>query len=80
MRPRSQVSKELKAQARQAQETVFSESAGEGGRRENWSYFVKDTLADYSLRELALACVEEMTANERRMFLVTVDLIKPKRG
>lgn len=80
MRSNSQVSKELKALARGAQAIVFDESAGEMGRRQNWSYFVKGTLADYSLRELALACVEEMTANERRMFLATVELIKPKRG
>ena len=49
MRAKSQVSKELKALAREAQEIVFTESAGEGGRYQNWSYFVRDTLVDYSL-------------------------------
>ena len=79
MRASSQVSKDLKALARQAQAIVFEESAGESGRQVNWSYFVTDTLADYSLRELALECFRTMSEDDRRVFRARLDSIRRKR-
>lgn len=73
MRAKSQVSKELKALARQAEDIAITESAGEMGRRQNWSYFVKDSLMDHSRRELAMECIEAMSKEERRHFFSLVE-------
>lgn len=74
MGSKSQVSKDLRAKAKEIQEIVHSESAGEMSRITNWSYFAKGIVSNYALRELAQACVEQMSKEEKRIFIERLKL------
>ena len=62
-----QAGKDMKALALEALDAVARHSAGEMGRRQNWSLFVKH-LHDYNLLELADECVDAMSQDQRRQF------------
>ena len=62
-----QAGKDMKALSLEALDAVGRHSAGEMGRRQNWSFFVKH-LYDHNLLELADECVGAMSKDQRRQF------------
>ena len=68
-----ETSKQLKRLAKEVSGVVSINSAGEMGRGQNWSFFVKhledySVLGNYSLVELAVECFDAMTKEHKRMF------------
>ena len=72
MSTNSQTAKEMKELAESVQDVIAKHSAGEGGRRDCWSFFVKNIRSGYPLMELTLECVEAMTDDQRRRLLATL--------
>ena len=64
-----QTGKELKKLARDVWSTVANNSAGEGGRRRNWNFFVKNLPSNYPLMELADECFYTMSEDQQAQFL-----------
>ena len=72
MNANSHAAKEMKDLAGRVLDVIARNSAGEGSRRENWSFFVQNVRSGYPLMELTLECVDAMTDDQRRMLLSTL--------
>ena len=59
----------MKALAGEVLDVVSTNSAGEMGRRQVWSFFVKNLPRDYTLMELSDECFDAMTKEQKRQFL-----------
>ena len=60
---------QIKSLAHQVQDAVWRQSAGEMSRRRGWGFFVKNLPNDYNLMELADACFEAMSTEQKSQFL-----------
>ena len=68
--------KQIKRLANEVLKVVHLHSAGEMGRRRNWSYFVKNLPHDHTLLELANECFDALKEEQRRQFLARCGRIK----
>ena len=66
--------KQMKRLAQEVLNAVVSNSAGEMSRRQNWDLFVKNLSHDHTLLELADACFDAMTDEQKRQCRARMDL------
>ena len=72
MNDNSHAAKEMKDLAGRVLDVIARNSAGDGSRRDIWSFFVQNVPPDYPLMELTFECVDAMTVDQRRRLLATL--------